>query len=57
MIEKIQIEVRVEYKIDQFSLRAGYRFEESPYEDDSFYEVEFYNNKSFENYENIQFER
>jgi hypothetical protein len=25
------------------------------YEDDSFYEVEFYNNKSFENYENIQF--
>ena len=26
-----------EYKIKQFSLRGGYRFEESPYEDDSFY--------------------
>ena len=25
------------------------------YNDDSFYEIEFYNNKSFENYENIQF--
>nr|WP_321245446.1 outer membrane protein transport protein [uncultured Psychroserpens sp.] len=26
-----------EYKIKQISLRGGYRFEESPYEDDSFY--------------------